>query len=149
VANKISNPRELEADLLLDAARRLQAVQETWEGPSENLDSALYFNRRLWTFFLSSVTSDDNPLPIGIRQNIANLGLFVCKQTLATLTDPKPQNLGSLININRQLAAGLLGRAGSNGRTSKKDRAMPRSFLLSETRREPRRSSIPLPARDK
>ena len=111
VANKISNPRELEADLLLDAARRLQTAQESWEGPSENLDSALYFNRRLWTFFLSSVTSDDNPLPIGIRQNIANLGLFVCKQTLAILADPKPQNLGSLININRELAAGLLGRA--------------------------------------
>ncbi len=111
VANKISSPRELEADLLLDAARRLQSVQESWNGADENLGSALHFNRRLWTFFLSAVTSNENPLPSDIRQNVANLGLFVCKQTLAILADPKPQNLGSLININRELAAGLLGRA--------------------------------------
>lgn len=111
VANKISNPRELEANLLLDAACRLQTVQDSWDRHSGNLDSALNYNRKLWTFFLSSVTSNDNPLPVDIRQNVANLGLFVCKQTLAILADPKPQNLGSLININRELAAGLLGRA--------------------------------------
>jgi len=111
VANKISNPRELEASLLLDAAYRLQSVKDSWDQGGENLDSALHFNRKLWTFFMSAVTSNDNPLPIEIRQNVANLGLFVCKQTLAILADPKPQNLGSLININREVAAGLLSRA--------------------------------------
>jgi flagellar biosynthesis activator protein FlaF len=111
VANKISSPRELEADLLLDAARRLQSVQETWNGSSQSLDSALHFNRKLWTFFMSAVTSNDNPLPTDVRQNIANLGLFVCKQTIAILADPKPQTLGSLISINREVAAGLLGHA--------------------------------------
>jgi flagellar biosynthesis activator protein FlaF len=111
VANKISSPRELEADLLLDAARRLQSVHESWNGPSENLDSALHFNRKLWTFFMSAVTNKENPLPADVRQNVANLGLFVCKQTIAILADPKPQNLVSLININREVAAGLLGRA--------------------------------------
>ncbi len=111
MANKISSPRELEADLLLDAASRLQSVQDSWDKRNENLGSALHFNRKLWTFFLSSVTSEENPLPIDVRQNVANLGLFVCKQTLAILADPKPQNLGSLISINREVAAGLLGRA--------------------------------------
>jgi flagellar protein FlaF len=111
VANKISNPRELEANLLLDAACRLQSVHDSWEQRRDHLDSALHFNRKLWTFFLSAVTSEENPLPVEIRQNVANLGLFVCKQTLAVLADPKPQTLGSLININREVAAGLLGRA--------------------------------------
>ena len=111
VANKISNPRELEASLLLDAAYRLQSVQDAWDARGNKLDSALQFNRKLWTFFLSAVTNEENPLPVEIRQNVANLGLFVCKQTLAILADPKPQNLGSLININREVAAGLLGRA--------------------------------------
>ena len=32
-------------------------------------------------------------------------------QTVSIMTDPKRENLGSLININRELAAGLLGRA--------------------------------------
>ena len=111
VANKISNPRELEANLLLDAAYRLQSVQDAWDPRGANLNSALHFNRKLWTFFLSAVTNEENPLPAEIRQNVANLGLFVCKQTLAILADPKPQNLGSLISINREVAAGLLGRA--------------------------------------
>ena len=56
---------------------------------------------------MTSATSPDNPLPAGIRQNVANLGLFVFKQTMAVLVDPKPDNLVSLININRELAAGL------------------------------------------
>jgi flagellar biosynthesis activator protein FlaF len=111
VANKISSPRELEADLLLDAARRLQSVQDSWDGKHENLNSALTYNRKLWTLFMSSVTNNDNPLPTDLRQNVANLGIYVCKQTMAILADPKPQNLSSLISINRELAAGLLGRA--------------------------------------
>ena len=60
---------------------------------------------------MTSATSSENPLPAGVRQNVANLGLFVFKQTLAIQADPKPETLGSLININRELAAGLLGRA--------------------------------------
>ena len=45
-------------------------------------------------------------MPAPVRQNIANLGLFVFKQTLAMLADPQPESLGSLIHINRELAAG-------------------------------------------
>jgi len=41
---------------------------------------------------------------------VANLGLFVMNQTLALTAEPKPEKLGTLININRELAAGLLGR---------------------------------------
>jgi len=111
VANQTANPRELEADLLLSAAARLQAIRDGWEGKRLELDAALLYNRKLWSIFVTSATSKDNPLPAGLRQNVANLGIFVFKQTIAILADPKPENLGSLININRELAAGLLGRA--------------------------------------
>jgi flagellar protein FlaF len=57
------------------------------------------------------VTREDNPLPALIRQNVANLGLFVMSQTVALAAEPKREKLGTLININRELAAGLLGRA--------------------------------------
>jgi flagellar protein FlaF len=46
-------------------------------------------------------------LPPELRQNVANLGLFVMNQTMNILADPKPGRLGALININRELAAGL------------------------------------------
>lgn len=110
-AKKTASPRELEADLLLSAAARLQAIHDGWDKKQPELDAALLYNRKLWSIFMTSATSSDNPLPIAIRQNVANLGLFVFKQTMTVLVDPKPENLGSLININRELAAGLLGRA--------------------------------------
>ena len=111
VAQKTATPRELEANLLLRAAARLQAVSESWESKRDDLDSALVFNRKLWSVFLTSVTRADHPLAAEVRQNVANLGLFVMKHTLALNTDPRPERLRSLITINRELAAGLLGRA--------------------------------------
>jgi flagellar protein FlaF len=111
IATKTGNPRELEADLLLNAAAKLQTICDGWDDTRPDLGAALHYNRKLWSIFVTSVTNGDNPLPAPIRQNVANLGLFVFKQTLTALADPKPEHLGSLININRQLAAGLLGRA--------------------------------------
>jgi flagellar protein FlaF len=45
-----------------------------------------------------------------VRQNVANLGLFVMKQTMAAMAEPQREKLTSLISINREIAAGLMGR---------------------------------------
>ncbi len=110
VAQQTASPRELEAQLLLRAASRLQNVHDHWETERAALDHALLFNRKLWTIFMSSATSNDNPLPAALRQNIANIGIFVMNQTLTVMGNPQPERLRSLININRQLAAGLSGQ---------------------------------------
>jgi flagellar protein FlaF len=83
VSKQISGPRELEADLLLQAAARLQAVQVSCSSTNPALHSALLYNRKLWTLFMTSVTDENSPLDKTIRQNVANLGLFVMKQTMA------------------------------------------------------------------
>jgi flagellar protein FlaF len=57
--------------------------------------------------FVSSVTKDDNPLPKEIKEGIANLGLFIFNHTLEVQARPAPEKLTSLININREIAAGL------------------------------------------
>ena len=93
--------------LLLRAAARLQAVCDDWDDKQSELDAALLFNRKLWTIFVTSVTRQDNPLPAPVRQNIANLGLFVMNHTMSMSFDRRPERLGSLITINRELAAGL------------------------------------------
>ena len=111
VAKQTAKPREVEADLLLTAANRLQAIHDGWDVKMLELDAALIYNRRLWSIFVSSATSPGNPLPPGIRQNVANLGIFVFNHTLEILANPRPEGLGLLININRELAAGLLSRA--------------------------------------
>jgi flagellar protein FlaF len=105
-----SSPREIEAQALLKAARQLQEVQTNWSGPGKDLETALLFNRRLWSIFMSAAQADENQQPIEIRQNIANIGVFVMKQTVEIQIDPDPAKLKSLIDINCNLAAGLSGR---------------------------------------
>ena len=108
VARQTSNPRELEATLLLQAAAKLQSVHDGWDENKTQLDDALRYNRKLWSVFLSEVTDAKNPMPKAIRQNVANIGLFVMNHTVAVMKNPQPDKLGSLININREIAAGLL-----------------------------------------
>src|SRR5262245_53395934 len=111
VARQTSSPRELEATLLLQAAARLQSVHDAWDSNRGQLDDALLYNRKLWSVFLSEMTDSKNPMPKAVRQNVANIGLFVIDHTVAVMKDPHPEKLDSLININREIAAGLLGRA--------------------------------------
>lgn len=114
VAQKTINPRNLEANLLSKSAARLQLIRDDWENSRSELTAALLYNRKLWTVFLETVTKEDNPLPPAVRQNVANLGLFVMKHTLQIQSDPQPKKLDTLININRELAAGLRGASNSD-----------------------------------
>ncbi len=109
-ANVVASPRQVEANLLYQSASRLQAIQDHWEEKAKDLREALLNNRRLWTIFLTSVTSAENPLPKEIRENVANLGLFVIRHTLLVEADPRSDHLSVLIGINRNVAAGLMGR---------------------------------------
>jgi flagellar protein FlaF len=109
VSRQTSNPRELEASLLLQAAARLQSVRDSWnDNGKSQLNEALLYNRKLWSVFLGEITDNNHPMPKDVRQNVANIGLFVMNHTVAVMTDPRPERLGSLININREIASGLL-----------------------------------------
>jgi flagellar biosynthesis activator protein FlaF len=111
VAQATQSPRELEANVLLKAASRLQAIGDDWAGRRAELDDALTYNRKLWTILVTSVTDAESALPQAIKNNIANLGLFVFHRTMDIVTAPAPEKLGVLVNINRELAAGLRGQA--------------------------------------
>ena len=111
VARRTGNPRDLKANLLSRSAANLQRIRERWELADSELHGALRFNRRLWSVFLNSATNEASPLPVAIRQNIANLGLFVMSHSLRIETQPDPARLDVLITINREVAAGL--RAGA------------------------------------
>ena len=106
-----ASPREIEAQALLKAARQLQDVQTNWKGPDRNLHNALMFNRRLGSIFLTEAEANENPNSLEVRQNIANIGIFVLKQTIEMQMDPDPKKLKPLIDINCNIAAGLSGRA--------------------------------------
>ncbi len=101
------DPREMESSLLIKSASRLQGIKDNWDEQSDDAGAALMFNRKLWTIFVTSVTRDDNPLPLEIKNNIANLAGFIFSQTLSFQANPAPEKLTSLISINREIAAGL------------------------------------------
>jgi flagellar protein FlaF len=111
-AKVVESPRQRESALLMKAAAGLQKVKDEWNiSTDEELRTALNFNRKLWTIFMSAVTQEDSPLPQEIRQNIANLGMFVMNQTREILYEgpPQPEQLTVLVQLNRQIAAGLRG----------------------------------------
>ena len=108
-AQQTGNPRELEAQLLMRAAARLQAVHDGSLASSEEVVSALRYNRRLWIVFGGSVGRPENPLPVQLKQNLANLTNFIIKHSMSleTSTENSAAKVGVLININREIAAGL------------------------------------------
>ncbi len=92
----------------------MQRIRDNWaEEQASALNDALLYNRRIWTVFAASAAEKEHPLPREIKQNIANLAIFIFKRTseIETATDPAPQLLDTLIMINREIAAGLYARA--------------------------------------
>ena len=111
VADTTASPRENEAKALLMAANKLQAVMTNANSTFQQMSDALMFNRKLWTIFLSEAQRDENPNSREVRQNIANIGVFVLSHTAALQISPQREHFKSLIEINRNIAAGLSGRA--------------------------------------
>ncbi|MHA4875354.1 flagellar biosynthesis regulator FlaF, partial [Enterococcus faecium] len=67
--------------------------------------------------------------PAEIRSNLLSLAAFVDKQSTSILGDPRPEKLDVLININRQIAAGLAesGRRQQEADASVQPQAAPSS----------------------
>jgi flagellar protein FlaF len=112
-AQKTTNPRELEALLLMRAAAKLQDIKNGTMTDTIERTNALRYNRRLWLFFADEVTKPENPLPREVKQNVANLAIFVAKHSMSieAAQDSAPENVSVLININREIAAGLRSNA--------------------------------------
>jgi flagellar protein FlaF len=110
-AKVVESAREREAALLMKAAAGLQKIKDGWPDSFEELKPVLTFNRKLWTIFMAAVTKEDSQLPKEVRQNIANLGMFVLNETREIMLEayPSPDRLDILVRLNRQLAAGLRG----------------------------------------
>lgn len=109
VQRNTSDQRELESHVLLKSARFLEDLQKDWDNISpEVLEETLKYNRQIWMLFYD--TALENPegnRPNDLRSNIVNLANFVFKRTVEVMSAPDKQKLDVLININREIAAGL------------------------------------------
>jgi len=104
---KGGSPRETEGRALLEAARRMADAQ-TRPHDKNGLNEVARLNWRLWTILQSEICAPECALPPDIRTNMLNLCNFVDKHMVGILADPRPEKLNVLINVNRQIAAGLL-----------------------------------------
>lgn len=111
-AATIEGGRDLEGKILLKAATRLEGLKIRLESgeqvPIAESGEILEYNQKLWQFFVDAMRNEEHPLPLDIKNNIASLGLFMFKRTLEVMIDTKPEKLQAMIEINRNIAAGLL-----------------------------------------
>lgn len=71
-------------------------------------------NWRLWTIFQAELSEENSGIPDDLRVNMLDLCNFVDKQTVDILAAPQPSKFEVLINVNRQIAAGLLADPGQH-----------------------------------
>ncbi len=100
------SPRAAEAEAFIKAARLLNQAR-TGAFDYDAYASALRFNQTLWTIIQADLGRDGSHLPAGLRRDILNLSLYVDKQTIKALSDPKAEYLGALVEIDRTIARGL------------------------------------------
>jgi flagellar protein FlaF len=91
------------------AASKLQAVKDGEVTGNMSIISAVRYNRRLWLVFADALSKAENKLPPEIKRNVSSLAMFVLNRsrTIETAAEPNPERVGVLININREIAAGL------------------------------------------
>lgn len=108
-AKETPNQRELEGQLLLKAANEIQRLHDKWdEATPEDIDNILTYNRKLWMLFFDTAIENPDERPVDLRNNIVNLCNFIFKRSLNILSEPSKEKLTVLIDINRQIAAGLM-----------------------------------------
>ena len=104
---------EAEAWALTEAGRRMKVAQEA-ENQSALL-AAVNLNWRLWTIFQAQLLAPGCDVPTEIRNNMVSLSNFVDKVSVGVIRDvesPETKiSVDGLIEINRQIASGLLGMA--------------------------------------
>lgn len=102
--------RETEARVLLKAAQMFKDLQNDWDNSNlEVIEATLKYNRNIWLMFYdTAVENVEGDRPKDLRSNIVNLANFIFKREIDIMSDPKKEKLDILININREIAAGLM-----------------------------------------
>ena len=105
-------PAQTESWALLEAAKRLAtAIVQGNDDDKETKEArkaALRLNWRLWTIFQAELTQDRPDLDSELHNNMLTLCQFVDKHTVGALLKPTAEALSVLIDLNRNIASGLL-----------------------------------------
>lgn len=106
-------PQAAEGYALIELARRLDEAAKAPED-IERIREAVRLNWRVWTIFQAELVHPDCQTPNPIRENLISLSNFVDKRSAEIIGVPEASQLTVLININRQIGAGLMGNPSDN-----------------------------------
>ncbi len=102
-------PQSAEGWALVETARRLETAKQS-PSDTDGIMTAVRLNWRIWTIIQASLVDPECPLPREIRENLLNLSRFIDRRSAELIANPKDTHkLDVLINIDRQIGAGLLG----------------------------------------
>lgn len=109
--------RELEGRVLLKSANKMQDLQKDWDNLDKQvLEDILKYNRQIWMMFYdTAIENPEGNRPNDLRSNIINLANFIFKREVEIISKPSKEKLDVLININREIAAGLMTKPGEQG----------------------------------
>lgn len=97
--------QETEAAVLEKGAFIMESAQRAPEDDTIFFD-AISFNQQVWTA-IQSVLDDNSQLPKEIVANLMSLSIFADRQLAKAHIEENRDLLTSVININRNIAAGL------------------------------------------
>jgi flagellar protein FlaF len=101
-------PQAAEGYALIELARRLDEAAKMPEDIATIRD-VVRLNWRVWTIFQAELVDPECTTPTQIRENLLSLSNFIDKRSAELIGKPDAAKLPVLININRQIGAGLLG----------------------------------------
>lgn len=91
-------------------SRAAQALEDARVNPDDRdkLRHALRLNRLVWTAVQAEITQEASILPRRLKASLMSLSLFVDRVMAAAPVKFDPIQLQALIDINREMAAGLI-----------------------------------------
>ncbi|MCP5372636.1 MAG: flagellar protein FlaF [Hyphomicrobiales bacterium] len=99
----------------MQAAVRMNQARET--GDKGAMLAAVRLNWQLWTIIQADLLAPDCQVELELRGNVLSLAKFIDKHTVQFLGDPQGDRLDVLININRELSAGMYTVPAGDGET--------------------------------
>ena len=100
--------RDLEYRVLGRVTGALIKASADGSALSEVYDAALW-NEKVWHVFRCDLSSTENKLPADLKGSLISLAIWVSKETCRVLDNTA--GLDGVININRQVKAGLNARS--------------------------------------
>lgn len=102
-----SDQRLNEQEAMSIVIEKLTVASEHGIKSAEAVD-ALFFTRRLWSYFLEQLAEDANELPIETRANLISIGIWVLKEVEA-LRQWQQKDFADIIQINSIIRDSLNG----------------------------------------